>query len=337
MHTGVELSYTDPVSEEFLRLRGLAESIGFVEQSIDQLVDPSKRLKRDFHPDFPALIRLFSFPDPASMVGERWLNWHDHYELILPLEGAGIFRTGTQQVNFEPGDLLVVDHDKLHGMVSLEGDHRSLVIHFLPELIEGSRLTDCNSVYLWPFRRRPAHVEPIVRKDSQEGIEVLRAAVSLLGTAFPEPAMDDAVNQAGTKLQLLLILEAVRKHLGLTSETVRREAVQEKHRKQIRRVMDHLHRHLGEKILLEDAAQLAGMSLSHFKTVFREVAGMPFSNALIRIRVSEAARLLRETDLAIAEISFRVGFSDQSHLVRSFRGIMGETPSAYRRKYLASV
>jgi AraC-like DNA-binding protein len=41
--------------------------------------------------------------------------------------------------------------------------------------------------------------------------------------------------------------------------------------------------------------------------------------------------LLAATDLSLAEIAFAVGFSDQSHLTRHFRHMIGMTPGEFRR------
>lgn len=40
--------------------------------------------------------------------------------------------------------------------------------------------------------------------------------------------------------------------------------------------------------------------------------------------------LLRETDLSIGSIAFRLGFSSQSHFTTTFRRLRGMTPRAYR-------
>lgn len=318
----------------FQKLLSIADSIGFLEEDlIDLLVDPNRRLRREFPPGFPILISLLSFPDAARMVGKRWLNWHEHFELILPLEGSGVFRNGTQHISFVPGDLLIVDHDKLHGMLSLEGDHRSLVIHFMPELINGLNAPECDSIYLWPFLRRPAHLSPIIPGEQGAGDSIHDAATRLLKVVFNGESLENPVQQAAAKRELLNILEEARRHLELTPETVIKEAGQDSRRLRMKQVIDFLHTNMTNKIRLEDAARVAGMSPSHFKAVFRETIGMTFTDALTRIRVSGAAKMLRESDHSIAHVSHETGFSDQSHLVRRFRSMMGETPTMYRRKH----
>jgi len=41
--------------------------------------------------------------------------------------------------------------------------------------------------------------------------------------------------------------------------------------------------------------------------------------------------LLRETDRTVTDVCFAVGFTSLGTFSRTFRGIVGETPSAYRR------
>jgi len=41
--------------------------------------------------------------------------------------------------------------------------------------------------------------------------------------------------------------------------------------------------------------------------------------------------LLGESDLPVASIAAQLGFSDQAHLTKVFRQIVGETPAAWRR------
>ncbi len=53
----------------------------------------------------------------------------------------------------------------------------------------------------------------------------------------------------------------------------------------------------------------------------------------MRIRIEESARVLAEGDETITAIAHRFGFYDHAHFTRSFRKIMGITPSVYRREH----
>ena len=79
-------------------------------------------------------------------------------------------------------------------------------------------------------------------------------------------------------------------------------------------------------------AESLGYSLSHFFKVFRKSFGMPPHRYVMHRRVSLAEKLLTQSDLDLACIALKAGFSDQSHLCRSFHRFIGLSPGAFRRR-----
>lgn len=71
----------------------------------------------------------------------------------------------------------------------------------------------------------------------------------------------------------------------------------------------------------------------HKSTLSRKYAseaGKSFSNALLEIRIAEAKRLLKETDLAIADVSHSTGFTHATYFSKRFKEETGMTPYQYR-------
>ena len=62
--------------------------------------------------------------------------------------------------------------------------------------------------------------------------------------------------------------------------------------------------------------------------VFRKVLGLPPHAYLVQVRITQAKKLLA-SGMAIAEVAAETGFSDQSHLHRHFKRIVGVTPGQY--------
>jgi AraC family transcriptional regulator len=90
------------------------------------------------------------------------------------------------------------------------------------------------------------------------------------------------------------------------------------------------------RLTIAEMAQTVGLSESWFASVFRQTTGKsPLQWQLAR-RVGQAKTLLLESDLAVAEIAIQLGFTDQAHMTKTFRQIVGETPAAWRRMQLAS-
>ncbi|XPV75386.1 MAG: helix-turn-helix domain-containing protein [Desulfovibrio sp.] len=84
-----------------------------------------------------------------------------------------------------------------------------------------------------------------------------------------------------------------------------------------------------KKVSLTQAAAVAHLSMYQFCRNFARAFGLPPHAYMTLLRVNKAKKLLKE-GLTIAEIAQECGFSDQSHLIRHFRRIVGMVPSAYR-------
>lgn len=85
-------------------------------------------------------------------------------------------------------------------------------------------------------------------------------------------------------------------------------------------------------IRLDDVAGHVGMNRSSFCVFFKQATGTTFVSWLNRFRISAACRLLRQEGerLQVAEVCYRTGFRDVPHFNRTFRKIVGCTPSEYR-------
>lgn len=94
-------------------------------------------------------------------------------------------------------------------------------------------------------------------------------------------------------------------------------------------VMQHFH----EPITLEDVCEAAGFSVSYFSVLFKKETGEGFAKYLTRVRMDEAKRLLRETNLPVAEVCERVGYSDRKHFTHTFHKTAGLNPAEYRKLY----
>ncbi|WP_109356255.1 AraC family transcriptional regulator [Sphingorhabdus sp. EL138] len=74
-----------------------------------------------------------------------------------------------------------------------------------------------------------------------------------------------------------------------------------------------------------------GMSQFKLNRRFQQIYGLNVGQWIIKQRVDRAQRLLRETDLPIAEIALEAGYSDQSSFTRQFRQATNLTPKKFRK------
>jgi AraC family transcriptional regulator len=99
---------------------------------------------------------------------------------------------------------------------------------------------------------------------------------------------------------------------------------------QERVVRDYVHRHLAERISLDDLAASVALSRFHFARRFRRSFDTSPHEFVLRQRVAQAKELLARTDTPLPAIAFGCGFADQSHLNRVFKSQVGTTPGRFR-------
>lgn len=85
---------------------------------------------------------------------------------------------------------------------------------------------------------------------------------------------------------------------------------------------------------LADVAGAVGLSERYLNQVFKEVTGTTINHVIIRRRMEEAARLLKDPRAKIYEVCDRIGYADQDHFRESFKKQFGLTPTEYRNRYL---
>jgi AraC-like DNA-binding protein len=98
----------------------------------------------------------------------------------------------------------------------------------------------------------------------------------------------------------------------------------------IQLVKEYLHDNFNTNVSLEQLAILTGLNRSYLIRIFCQSVGMPPYTYLNQVRVEKAKRLLSQ-EMTLAEVAIAVGLSDQSHLNRHFKRIVGITPGQYRQ------
>jgi AraC-like DNA-binding protein len=108
-------------------------------------------------------------------------------------------------------------------------------------------------------------------------------------------------------------------------------AVEESNRRMLR-ARDAMDRDYAEPLDIPRLAKIAIVSEAHFIRTFRATFGEPPHRYLQRRRVERAMFLLRETDRSVSEICLDVGFTSLGTFGRTFKQIVGESPTSYRKR-----
>lgn len=95
-------------------------------------------------------------------------------------------------------------------------------------------------------------------------------------------------------------------------------------------VLEELNRRLSHPVSLEELAAKAGYTAQHLNRVFRRELGVTPLQYLHRMRMEQAAGLLRDNRQTVRGIARQVGFDDPYYFSRMFRQHFGRSPAQYR-------
>jgi AraC-like DNA-binding protein len=87
----------------------------------------------------------------------------------------------------------------------------------------------------------------------------------------------------------------------------------------------------GLRLSVAEMAATVGLSESWFNRVFKNTTGQTPLQWQLGRRVELAQQIMLETDMTVTDVAARLGFTDQAHLTKTFRQVVGDTPAAWRR------
>jgi len=99
----------------------------------------------------------------------------------------------------------------------------------------------------------------------------------------------------------------------------------------VRAIHEQLIQHMEQRVTIESLSKQFLMNPTTLKTIFKSVYGTSIAAHIKEHRMEQAAKLLRETGLSIAEIARRVGYDSQSRFTAAFKEYSGKLPKDYRR------
>ena len=97
----------------------------------------------------------------------------------------------------------------------------------------------------------------------------------------------------------------------------------------IRRAREYLDENLSDKVTLDELAEAVGITRFRLLRAFKRTLGLTPHAYQLQARV-RAAHGMVWRKVPLAEVAVVTGFSDQAHLTRVYKSIMGATPGQYR-------
>ena len=167
----------------------------------------------------------------------------------------------------------------------------------------------------------------------------------------PVVSCGQLAEHVGQLMQLLYMLSADMAHLNelcsslacsvlllaqaLLRSRDRNAAIDEQEQPSVlaHRVRQYLDEHHNEQLTLREAAERLHISEYYLAHVFKQEFGIPPMQYVMKRRIGEAQELLMNTDLPIAEVADRLGYSSVCHFNAMFKKNVGLPPGKFRQSF----
>ena len=248
----------------------------------------------------------------------RSIHSHKEFEFILCQNDGGKLRIGNLILPVQRGSLFIIKGNTPHYFLNekLASDH--FVIHVSYESLWF--LSEENINFVTVFENCPSSI----LLDDEQMQELLHAIEQYENVSNPIGVMLEK-NIWASRIILYLVRNCY-------NTSILGSPAHEKAFMKIMPVLNYIHLHYNEKILLDSICQEMFISKYYLCRQFKEATGFTMVQYISSYRIRQSCIKL-QNGATVQQAGEAVGFDNDSNYIRTFKKIMGITPGEYLRQH----
>ncbi len=242
-------------------------------------------------------------------------HWHNEVEILYVVSGKITVTANSVTEEVSSDSFVFINPAEIHSITVSEYTEYFAII-FSADFVSSSSYDVIESKYVTPLKNHSLKftnflpVAPPIKLILDEMIDNFYKKASFF--------------EFNMKTGIFSVISQI---LPYTQET---DKTTLKKQKQLSDILSYISNHYCEKILLSDIADAFYMSDKYFSRFFKKNYGISFVDYLNQYRVTEAARLLNETDYRISQVASMCGFDNFSYFSKTFKKFTGKLPKEIR-------
>ncbi|MDP9081038.1 MAG: helix-turn-helix domain-containing protein [Bacteroidota bacterium] len=269
-------------------------------------------------------FELYSSEGLISSVGPLKSNF---YRISITLEGTLDMKIGLDVYQHQPRTISLTYPNQVFAKNNISADAFGYYMLFSPDFLN-ELVPSVKMAVEFPFY--DVSGTPLFRLSQDE----LDSIVQLIFNINDELQHKDTGRVKAVKMYLYLILLAAKRsyqkqQLHLTTDHTDSPAIVSRFRKLVGL-------HYLSKRQVSDYAELLAISPNHLNKVVKTVTAKTASDTIKEMLLMEAMSLLKYTDQSVAEIAYKLDFSEPASFNRFFKAGTAQTPLHYRQSMIRS-
>lgn len=256
-----------------------------------------------------------------NIHGYTPLHWHDEIQFVFIVKGEAVFQVNEDRIVVKEGDGLFINSGRLH--MAQDKDQSGCIyicLNVSPYFVLSQELY---TPYVKPYIQATNLPYLYIDTTMNWGKNILDAILRIYQFIKEKPHYYE--------MDITMQLTFIWKNLidnGFKLEYAQTEKLKDQRMKQM---LNWIHEHYAEKILLEDIARAGHLSRSECCRYFKRFLKCTPLNYVIDYRIQKSLALLQQDDHNITEVAYQVGFNSTSYFIKEFRSSMNMTPLVYKK------
>ncbi|WP_298779135.1 AraC family transcriptional regulator [uncultured Polaribacter sp.] len=272
-------------------------------------------------PSFGSSLLVKQHVEFLKTITPFW-HFHPEIELVYVNKGKGKRHIGNHISYFNNSQLVLIGSNLPHvGYLDrLTTNGKETLIQFKPEFLG-------EQFFTIPEMTEISQLFERAKQGVRFNIEIKQS----IG-----PKIEDLVNLEGANriisfLEILRDLATTKDYTLLNANGFAFETIPQDSDK-IEVIYKHINENFNEHISLDEISELVSMTVPAFCRYFKKSTGKTFTKLVNEYRVVHATKLLAESTMSIADVSFECGFNNFSHFNKLFKEFTGKSASKYRNE-----
>lgn len=244
------------------------------------------------------------------------------YVLIYCVDGSGWYRIGDKEYQVQKGCFFILPPDMPHAYGASEDESWTIYwIHF-----SGNHA----SIYSEGMQT-PHKINVSMNSRIMDRINIFE---EILTTLKSGTSMEDLRYASSLLHHFLASIRYLSRFRNTNSASSHHEDANPSDGLSICQTAIHfMKENLENRLTLQQVLDYTGYSQSHLSSLFKKHIGQSPLACFNRLKIDRACRLLKETNMKVNQICYKVGIEDPYYFSRLFSKTMGISPSEYRERY----
>lgn len=247
------------------------------------------------------------------------IHYHYDHEIIYITRGKCEMTVNEKKYIAKSGDVILICNLENHRTEVLEEPYERYIVKIKPSEL-GNTLKSVRLTAM--LKKRHESFSHCLKMDSP--------AFSLLFEKIQREKSEKSEDEFSEELSKMYLKEIMINILRAYEENFPKEL--NKTDELIILAESYIDKNFSEDIKISELANKFFLNKYYFSHCFKEFSGMSPKQYLTQVRMNNALKLLKSTELTVSEAATSCGFSDVNNFIRLFKKSFGVTPKEYRSR-----